>query len=158
MKAIIDIKSGVGLGDLKFGFTRENIKDILGEPDEVEQYSLSGDDDDQTESWHYDELELALSFIKVDEWRLVSLTTSSEESLFLGAEMIGLAQKDLKTELKKLGVNDLETEDCSSAESPNLKLIFSMNEGINFWLEEGVLTDVEWGVKHNDEEEIDWPD
>jgi len=158
METFIDIKSGVGLGELKFGFNRETLKEMLGEPDEVEQYSLSGDQDDQTESWHYDELELALSFIKVDDWRLVSLTTSSEESLFKGSEMIGLAKKDVKSELGKLGVTDLEIEDCSSAESPNLKLMFSMTEGMNFWLEEGVVTDVEWGVRYNDDEEIAWPD
>ena len=157
MEAFIDIKSGIGLGEIKFGFNRETLKEMLGEPDEVEQYSLSGNGDDQTESWHYDAYELALSFIKVDDWRLVSLTTSSEESLFKGSEMIGLSQKDLKEELKFLGVKDLEIEDCSSEESPNLKLIFSMVEGMNFWLEDGVVTDVEWGVRYIDDEEIDWP-
>jgi len=157
MNKFIDIKSGTGLGELKFGMNREELKSLIGEPDEVEQYSLSGDEDDQTESWHYDELELALSFIKVDDWRLVSLTTSSEESVFKGTEMIGLSQKDLKTELKKIDVNDLEVEDCSSADTPNLKLVFSMIEGMNFWLEEGVVTDVEWGIRYNDDEQIDWP-
>ena len=154
----IDIKSGTGLGDLKFGMNRETLKSLLGEPDEVEQYSLSGADDDQTESWHYDEIELAVSFIKVDDWKLVSLTTSSEDSLFKGSGMIGLSQKDLKSELKKLEVTDLETEDCSTEETPNLKLLFSMNEGMNFWLEEGIVTDVEWGVKYLNDEEIAWPD
>ncbi len=158
MSLHIDIKAGSGLGEIKFGINRAELEELLGEPNEVENYSLSGADEDQTESWHYDELELAVSFIKLDDWRLVSLTTSSEDSLFRGSEMIGLALKDLKEELKKLYVKDIAIEDCSSDESPTLKLLYSMNEGMNFWLEEGVVTDVEWGVKHTEDDEIIWPD
>jgi hypothetical protein len=157
MNVFIDILSGVGLGDLKFGMTRDDLIELVGAPDEKENYSLSGDDDDQTESWHFDEQELAVSFIKVDEWRLVSLTTSSEDSLFRGIEIIGQSLKDLKAELTAIDVTDLDLEDCSSAEAPNLKLLYSMKEGMNFWLEEGVVTDVEWGVRYNDDETIDWP-
>jgi hypothetical protein len=157
MGTFIDILSGVGLGDLKFGMTRDDLLDLLGAPDEKENYSLSGDDDDQTESWHFDEIELAVSFIKVDDWRLVSLTTSSEDSLFRGVDIVGLSLNDLKKELINLGIKDLEIEDCSNQEIPNLKLLFSMKEGMNFWLEEGVVTDVEWGVRYTDNDEIDWP-
>lgn len=157
MSTFIDILSGVGLGDVKFGMTRDDLIGLLGAPDEKEHYSLSGNDEDQTESWHFDEIELAVSFIKVDDWRLVSLTTSSENSLFKGIEIVGLSMNDLKKELAKLGVKDLEIEDCSTQETPNLKLLFSMKEGMNFWLEEGVVTDVEWGVRYTENDEIDWP-
>ena len=156
-KVYIDIKSGIGLGDIKFGVSREDLKGLIGEPDEVENYTLTGDEEDQTESWHYDELELSVSFLKKDAWKLVSLTSSSEDSIFKGIELIGLSQKQLKEELSNLAVKDLQFEDCSSEETPNLELVYSMQEGMNFWLEEGVVTDVEWGVKYLSEEEIDWP-
>ena len=37
---------GYGLGILKFGLLREQVKDILGEPDDLDSYSYSESTDD----------------------------------------------------------------------------------------------------------------
>ena len=57
-----DVIPGLGLGNLKFGSTRELVKKEIGNPTEIEKYALDDDDDDITEAWHYDEDGLSISF------------------------------------------------------------------------------------------------
>ena len=153
----LDIRSGEGLGDVKFGLTREEVTSLMGEPEEKEVFDLNDDADFKTESWHYDEYEVALSFVLFDEWRLVSITCSSEDSLFEGSEVIGLKKKQLLKLLEKSKVKDVQFENCSSDDVEDLLLVFSMQLGMNFWLEEGLVTDVEFGIRYNEKEEPLWP-
>ena len=63
MEKFIDIKPLQGLGEIKFGFSRNQIKEIVGEPSEVDAFKYDEDEDDElTEAWHYDEKELSFSF------------------------------------------------------------------------------------------------
>ena len=153
----LDIRSGEGLGDVKIGLTREEVTSLMGEPEEKEVFDLNDDADFKTESWHYDEYEVALSFVLFDEWRLVSITCSSEDSLFEGSEVIGLKKKQLLKLLEKSKVKDVQFENCSSDDVEDLLLVFSMQLGMNFWLEEGLVTDVEFGIRYNEKEEPLWP-
>ena len=153
--AIIDINSGEGLGRITFGMDTDEIEDLIGVADEKESYDLESGE--STESWHYDELELALSFVVSNQKRLVSVTTSSEDSILYGQEIVGMNKNELLKYLEKKKVSDLQFEDCSSKDTPDLKLYYSMNLAMNFWLEEGVVSDVEWAVKMDDNDQIIWP-
>ena len=153
----LDITSGEGLGGIKFGFTREEVEALMGEPEEKEVYDLNDDKDYKTESWHYDEYEIALSFVLFDEWRLVSVTCSFEDSLLFGKEVVGMKKKQLLKLLEQNNVKDIQYENCSSDDVADLLLAFSMSLGMNFWLEEGLVTDVEFGIKYDEQEEPIWP-
>ena len=63
-----EIRIGKGLGTLTFGNTRQQVKAMLGEPTDIEKYSLSDTDDDSTESWHNDELDISLYFDEENDW------------------------------------------------------------------------------------------
>ena len=153
--AIIDINSGEGLGRIKFGMDVDEVEGLIGPADEKESYDLESGE--STESWHYDELELSLSFVISSQKRLVSVTTSSEDSILYGQEIVGMNKKELLKYLEKKKVSDVQFEDCSTADTPDLKLYYSMNLAMNFWLEDGVVSDVEWGVKMDDKDQIIWP-
>lgn len=158
---IRDILAGEGLGRIKFGITGEELKEIIGEPDEIDSFSHSendGDSDDMMESWHYDSLELSASFDQLEDWRLVTLAVSSPDYLFEGKSLIGLERDELVKVLHELGLRDLEYEDWSSNESPDHKLISSEEAGVNFWLDEGVLSEIQWGPLLTDDDYIDWPE
>lgn len=158
---IKDIYAGEGLGRIKFGMTRKEVKDILGEPDEAEVFSPSdhdGDDDEQMESWHFDSHEISASFDEMEDWRLVTLSVSSSDYLFEGKKLIGMDRKDLIKTLNELDLKDLEYEDWSTNESPDHKLISAEEAGMNFWLDEGVLTEIQWGPLFSDDDEIEWPE
>ncbi len=167
-----EIKSGEGLGKIKFGMTREQLEKLIGEPDEIEDFSYSSDEDDdlvnededneededaQTELWHYDNLELSVSFDEEVDWRLVNIAVSSSDYTFKGEKIIGLGRAELLDTLKKLGLTNLKQEDHSSKESPNHKLVASEALGINFWLENDVLAEMQWGPLFIDDDTIVWP-
>lgn len=152
-KEIKTIQAGQGLGSIKFGITRDELTKIIGEPDEVDNFSHSDDEDDETEAWHYDMLELSASFDQLEDWRLVTLSVSSPKYQFKGKNLIGMERKELIEVLQELGLNDLEYEDWSSAESPDHKLIASEETGMNFWLDEGVLSEIQWTPLYSEDED-----
>jgi hypothetical protein len=153
-----DIKPGEGLGQIKFGMTRDQVKKILGEPNEKENFSYTDSDEDFTESWHYDELELSAGFDEDVDWKLATLAISSDEYELMGKKLIGMSREELLATLADLDIKDLETEDCSSDESPDSLFISSEEKGITFWLEEGILTEIQWNPFYIDEETILWPE
>lgn len=153
---IKEIKSGHGLGVIKFGMQRDAVRMLLGEPSEIEEYSYSGDgDDDFTESWHYDDLELSMNFDKEEDWKLSILSVTSNGHTFNGVQLIGLSKDALVTELEKLDVEDLELDDLSTKESPQHEVLSSESLGINFWFDADSLTEVQWAPLYIDDETDD---
>ena len=152
------IISGVGLGELKFGATREQVKALLGEPDAVEQISNSDSDEDRSESWHFDALELSMSFDEEEDWRLVTLAVTSDFYELEGIKLIGLSRADFITTLEKMDVDDLELEDDDDEEEAVHELYSSDDLGLNFWVEDNKVTEVQLSLLFIDEETIDWPE
>ncbi|MEQ8903794.1 hypothetical protein [Ekhidna sp.] len=157
-KIQIDILPGVGLGKLKFGMNRDEVKSILGEPDHQEITHYSEDESDQSDAWEYHPLRLDLSFEEAEDWRLTILSVSSEDYLFKGSSLIGLSQDELMDELEMLGVKDLEIEDMSSEDHPAQTMIASESFGMNFWLHKDILEEIQWGPLFADEQTIKWPE
>lgn len=152
-----DIKSGVGLGVIKFGMKRDDVKTLLGKATEVEKFSHPEKGTTVAESWHYDELDLSLSFDKEDDWKLVTFAVSGEEYQYKGKTFIGMKKDALLEVLKELKIDDLDFEDWASEDTPTQELIASDMVGINFWLEEEKVTEVQWGPLYDDDG-IDWPE
>jgi hypothetical protein len=151
------IEEGQGLGNLKFGLTRNEVESIIGEPEEKENFSFTEDEENLTESWHYDELELSLGFDQEDDWRLVTISISSENYKFRDFCPVGLSKKELKTILEEKGIDDLEFEDLSTIENPSHGLISSESLGLNFWFDDDSLNEVQWGPLFIDNETVKWP-
>ena len=150
---IESIEESKGLGDLKFGFTREEVEKMLGKPDEKETLAYSKED--HTEIWHYDELELSLSFDEDDDWELSTISITSDKYTFRGFQLIGMSKEQLEDELEELGIEDLQEEDWDNEDTPGLELLTSDELGINFWFDEGLLSEVEWGRFYEEEDDDD---
>ncbi len=155
---INSIIEGEGLGELKFGLTREVVSSILGEPDEKEEYSYSDTEENLTENWHYDELELSLAFDQEDDWRLGTIAVASADYKFHDFNPIGLSKEELKAKLKEKGIEDLVFEDCSTIENLSHELLSSDSLSMNFWFDEDSLSEVQWAPLFEDEETIKWPE
>jgi len=154
-----EIIPGVGLGDLKFGMTRDQVKKLFGKPDEIEKESLEEDDDEGLlESWHYDELELSMGFDEDVDWRLITLAVSSDKYTFKDKKLVGLSRNKVLEILAELGLKNLYIEDCSDEDNPKSELICSEEMGINFWMEDGELTEIQWGPEYIDEDTVVWPE
>ncbi|MEP1033239.1 hypothetical protein [Ekhidna sp.] len=156
-KEHIEIIPGVGLGKLKFGMSREDVKAILGDPDHQDITHYGEDAADKSDAWEYHPLRLDLSFEEAEDWRLVIISVSSEDYHLKGSSLMGLDTDELMEELDMLGVKDLEIEDLSSEDHPDQKLISSEELALNFWLHQDILEEIQWGPQFIDDETIQWP-
>jgi len=157
MPNISTIEEGQGLGDLKFGLERKEVELLLGAPNEKESFSFSEEEDDMTENWHYDALDLSLNFDESDDWRLGTISVTSGQYLIKGFSPIGLSKDELETKLKAQGVDDLEYDDWSPEENPIHELMASESLGINFWFDDDTLSEIQWSPLFLDEDTIIWP-
>lgn len=152
-----EIQAGIGLGTLKFGMDRGQVREMLGAPDEVEHYSFSKDELDLTEAWHYDGLELSLGFDEAADWRLTTISVTSSYYELNNKKLIGLNKKEILPLLDELKMEDYEIDDFSSDGQPEQELIVSDSRGIHLWFEHEILHEIEWGPMWLDEFTIDWP-
>ncbi|MBK7807489.1 MAG: hypothetical protein WAT37_04790 [Saprospiraceae bacterium] len=159
-KEIKEIIPGVGLGTLKFGMTRDEVKKLVGKPDEVENLpGFEEEVNDELESWHYDEHEFSLVFDADYDWRLVSIAVSDPYFTFHGKNIIGMDKQETLDLLSNLGIEISNEEDLSDDENPNLELIESEDAGLMVWfaddevIEIQILPDVE-----EDGETLIWPE
>lgn len=154
---ITDIKIGLGLGDIEFGITKEKLKYLLGEPDEIDSYNASGDDDGYlTESWHYDEHEFSVSFDEEDNWKLTTISISSPECTFKGNQLIGKNIDDVLQMIEKEDLGENELEELSE-EGIDQKLVSYVSSSLNLWFEDDLLSEIQWGPFWDDEDTPKWP-
>jgi len=158
-KEIKEILPGVGLGMLKFGMTRDEVKKLIGKPDEIENLpGFEEEVNDELESWHYDEHEFSLVFDADYDWKLVSIAVSDPYFTFHGKNIIGMEKQETLDLLDTLGIEISNEEDLSDAENPNLELIEAEDAGLMIWfadeevIEIQILPDVE-----EDGETLIWP-
>jgi hypothetical protein len=151
----MDIKNiiiGKGAGPVEFGMTRDMLKEILGEPDEIDSYDDEGNSG--TEAWHYDDLELSVSFDEDEHWRLSTMAVSSEEFSLKGELLIGLERADLISKIKALHLGKPEFEELDTDDEQQHELICVEAVSINFWLEDGVLSEIHWGPLFDEDDEM----
>ena len=150
-KNITDILPTIGLGDVKFGFTRNQVKEILGEPDEVDAFAYDEEtEEDLTESWHYDELEFSCSFDEAEDWKLVNISVSSILFTLGGEPVIGLEKINLLTMITNLKLGEIEVDDENN-------VITVVDSQINFWFDEEGVSEVQWSVNWDEDDNPVWP-
>lgn len=151
-----EIIPGTGLPKLIFGTSREEILELLGQPDDVDRYS--DEEDFSSETWHYDDLELSLVVEEVEDWRLTTFTVSSDVFTFEGMKLIGLSKEVLEEKLNALDQGEVVYEDWSDDDQEDFALLSIPDLNLNFWLLEGELTEIQWGVPYDEQDEVIWPE
>jgi hypothetical protein len=157
LKELKEIKPGVGLGFLKFGMSRNQVKELLGEPAFIDKYSHSDTENDATESWEYDELFLSISFDEAENWKLMMISVSSDYYELEEVSLIGLSEKKLVDQLDEIDLGDVFVEDCSDSETQNQKVIEIDEKSINFWITDGYLDEIQWSPVFLNDDTIKWP-
>ena len=157
MADIKEIKAGVGLGELKFGMSREQVQQLLGEPEDKDSFVYEEEENAEAESWYYDSLDLSLEFDAEENWKLVTIEINSTAHTLNGHSIIGLSKMQLKHKLNDLNIQDWEHEKLPMEDAPTHELLNTDQLGINFWFDEDALTEVQWGPLFSDEETIIWP-
>ncbi len=145
-----------GLPQLPFGTLREDVLALLGQPDDVDRYS--DEDDFASETWHYDDLELSLVIEEIEDWRLTTFTVSSANFTLNNTHLIGLTREELEEQIELLELGEVYFDDWSDEEEgENLTMLSLPDNNLNFWLFDGLLSEIQWGVPYNDDDEAIWP-
>ncbi len=132
-----------GVGKLEFGQSEDDVKLILGQPDETDTM----EHEDGTTSLHfmYYDLGLYLSFDSEDDFKLSDIEVDSDDFVLENAIRVGSTKDELFNYLKRKGHTNPVVEDISTDEDPNLELVAVDELGANFWLEEGEIKSIQVG-------------
>ncbi len=142
--AIKQIIPGVGVDKLKFGMTRDEVTQLIGNPEEID--NIPDDEDvmiESLESWFYDEMELTLVFDEDYEWKLVSMAISDEHYTLFGEPIVGRPLNEIIDLFKKNKVEITDRFDVSDESSTNMEVLESENEGLMVWVMDGEAIEVQ---------------
>jgi hypothetical protein len=126
-----------GFGQVKFGMSRDEVKKILGKPDEEVQQRYS--DEMDVYFWEYYEEGLSLSFDEEDDFLLGMVSFADENYKIGNVQYIGKTLIEMQQAATKLGITDLELDsELSDEESQSY---YSEEQGLTFNVMDGEVTD-----------------
>src|SRR5688572_15165862 len=135
-----EIKLGTGLGEIKFGLNMDEIEELLGEPEEVEE----SDEEDEFEhqAWNYWDEGYSLYFDKEDDYRLSCIETANPNVTLWGKRIFEMSQSEIMDMFKEKGLTDYETEKLDTGE---VRLSYE-KEMIDLYFEDDKLLAINFGV------------
>ncbi|HRO08146.1 MAG TPA: hypothetical protein PK047_04715 [Saprospiraceae bacterium] len=159
LKNVQEIVPSVGLGGIKFGMTRDEVKVVIGPPDDIENLpGFEEEVNDQLESWHYDEYEFSLVFDAIYDWKLVSIAVSDPYFTLFGEHIIDMDKQDALDILEKNNIVITHVEDVSDDENPDLILMESEDAGLMIWFQDDIAIEIQFLPEVEDDgETLIWP-
>ncbi len=139
----MNIEIGTGVTNFKFGATREEIKKLVGEPDEIEKGDDGFEDGGQVEVWHYDEYELSVEFIEEFDWKLSTIALNAEDCQLKGMSIIGKSLNEVTNILENLDLGELESQNLDLEDEYDIVMVSAIDAGLDFWFENDVLTEIQ---------------
>ena len=160
-KAII---IGKGLEGISFGMDRNALHNAIGNPTEIDRFAYPDGDLDQAESHHFDEHEFSVSFDESEDWRLTSMAVSGEDYTLNDVKFVGMEKERLIEKLNSMDLGEVsvqqlldDDDDISSDDDENFEMVSIPEANINFWMDDDVVSEIQWGPFYNADEEIIWP-
>ena len=149
-----EIRIGIGLGNIRFGSSKPAIKKILGEPNEIDTVDVPIDSEEiSIEQWHYDELELSLSFDDYDDELLDTFAVSSPEYTLNGIALIGKSIYEIDGMIEQLNLGECEKENLSD-DQENTHVYSFHESNLNLWFEDEELSEIQWGPLSDDKQPL----
>ena len=144
---------GTGMGPLRFGATMDEVRTLVGEPEEIEE---SDDDDDfEHQEWNYheDEYLVSLYFDREDDFRLSCIETDNPGMRLFGEAIYGQSVDKIRALMQRHSQPKPEMETMEGGE---VRLSYEKSM-IDLYFVEGQLQFVNFGVFINDDMEVQWP-
>ncbi|MDB4297427.1 hypothetical protein N9901_01590 [Flavobacteriaceae bacterium] len=152
---IQEIVIGNGVGEAKFGMYKNDILSIVGIPSEKE-IEKDFETGDAVETWEYTDDGVAFSFDEEEDWRLETITINSSFYKLNGVSLIGKSIKEVQDFIEGSNIGEMEFEDYSTDENPNHELIDVDEANLYFWFTNEVLTEIQMGVRWDDDDNALW--
>lgn len=148
-----EIILGTGMGPLRFGDTMDEVRTLVGEPEEIEE----SDDDDEFEhqAWNYheDDYLLSLYFDREDDFRLSCIETDHPGMRLFGETIQGMSLEAVQALMQRHGLPTPETE---TMEEGQVRLSYE-KEMIDLYFEEDQLQFINFGVFIDEDLNVQWP-
>lgn len=150
MTDLLTIRPGVGVGDIRFGATRDEVRAIAGDPQDI----VPSEEEAGSELWVYDDAAIALGFAIEENMRFVSCESYSAEASLNGETLVGLDRETVEAALERAGADEgfftAEDEEGSGQIAvPRL--------GLSVWFADHVVESVGWGTLFDDDDNVLWP-
>lgn len=150
----MEIKPLVGFKDIKFGLSKEQVIEALGEPHSEDTSNF--EDGSSDVAMVYNELGVTLVFSSDDDFRLSSVTFYTSDATLFDEKFIGKSEEFLLENAESKGISDLTLDD--DFEELEAKDYASEKLGLAFWVQQGVLDSITIFPEYDEQgEEIIWP-
>lgn len=135
-----EIIPGKGIGKILFGTEREELFELLGDPDEIEIPEEEGKQN--WESYRYNSINCAFTFGPDQDDTLVEITV--ENSFFHIADKIrvGLAKEDLLVIGRELDFGQPTVKKIINEEFPDREEVIYQSAGLKLWIDEGLISGI----------------
>jgi hypothetical protein len=147
-----DIKLGKGLGKIKFGLTMDEVKEMLGEPEEVEE--STDEDEFEHQAWNYWEEGYSLYFDKEDDYRLSCIETANRDMQLWDERIFEMSQDQIKALFADHNIGNVDEEEMETGETR----ISYEKEMIDMYFDDDQLIAINFGVFIDDNLEVQWPE
>jgi len=149
----MEIKPGLGLDNILFGVTKQELMDILGEPDEVR---LEEEDEELEEVLRYNKLKTCFSFDfendDDDEKRLSWIESENPSLTIFNGTVIGQSEEDITELLSSNKIDDSYVE-----EDLYIDTLYSDDDNLEFEMLYGKVARVMFGPFYDENDSVVWP-
>lgn len=152
----MDIKPGLGLGSLRFGFYESLVTQILGRPDHAEEAEYVDGSGDWYRRLSYASLSAFFRFGKQDDFRLGNITIDGPGHTLLGRDIHGLAKASV---LRFLGASAREIPRLEAHDTDaGYECVNYQRMGLMLSFHRGHLDEIQVGYLFEpDGETVIWP-
>ncbi|PCH70351.1 MAG: hypothetical protein COC06_05000 [Bacteroidales bacterium] len=151
-----DIILGKGILGIQFGMIQTQVEKILGNADDIGEYSLSPDEASVT--LFYNTKGLSFTFESIDQYKLSYISVLDERYSIFQFIKISLNRRLLMNELEHFQLGEPEFKNAESEEFPTHELIFFPNENLHLWLDNNQISEIQFGPFFEDFKTIVWED
>lgn len=143
------LKPNIGIDNIKFGMSRKDVLDILGEPDRV----IDFDEGDNETILEWNSVKIRLTFYKDEGERFGYFRTINPELKYNDLKIIGSEISVVKDNIFGKLISKWEIEEYDFFTSH-----FNEQNWISLHEEYGIVTNLEMGVPFLNEEDYLWPE
>lgn len=147
----LELKPKVGLGSLKFGMNKEDVKSLLDAPEEEE--TIDEGEEFKTLIWHYWDKGFSVFFDEAHHGRVTSIEVDNCDTRLWGKNIFNMKEQELIDLFKEHGYSEVDTEDCDWGE----RRVSIDDAFVDLYFEDKELTSVNFGVVMDDMEIVLWP-
>ena len=123
-----EIIPGVGFEQVKIGMSTEQLKQVLGDPDEIENLDDEFFDDVCEAIWHYNQFYI-YPVIDMDEDMVVSVLCDHPDLALNKVKLMKMKIPELKKHLENCGAKTIEAdEDCIECPGYGLNVMLDEEE------------------------------